>query len=77
MIRFAFLLVIAMTTSSVVAAIPAMKFTPLGKAEAPVKGTFNVNFSAESENFSPISSSEYGSRRVFEKSNGERCRRSE
>lgn len=49
------------------AAIPPLKVsTPLGKPEAPVKGTFYRNISAEPEDFSPLSSSEYASRQVYE-----------
>lgn len=49
------------------AAIPPLKVSaPLGKPEMPVKGTFYRNLSAEPENFSPMSSSEYASRQVYE-----------
>ena len=55
------------TTAAVAsAAIPPLKVNPLGKPDAPVEGTFQRNVSSEPENFSPMSSSEYVSRQVYE-----------
>lgn len=53
--------------SSVQAAIPPLKITPLGKADAPVGGTLNRNLSGgESENYSPLNSQDGYSRDVYE-----------
>lgn len=48
------------------AAVPPMKITPLGKPDAPVEGTFYRSISSEPENFSPLASSEYASRQVYD-----------
>jgi microcin C transport system substrate-binding protein len=48
------------------AAVPPLKISPLGKPDAPVKGTFNHNIGSEPEDFSPLSSSEHVSRQVYE-----------
>ncbi len=66
MLRSTLVLLIISCASSAFAAIAPMKITPLGKADAPVDGTFYRNTGAEPENFSPLSSQEYVSRLVYE-----------
>lgn len=66
MIRTLTMLLTLVLASTVNAAIPPLKVSPLGKADAPVKGTFNRNNSAESEDFSPLSSTDGYSRDVNE-----------
>ncbi len=48
------------------ASIPPLKVTPLGKADAPVGGTFYRNISAEPQNFNPLNSQEGAARDVYE-----------
>ncbi len=67
MIRSLLVAVVIAGAGTVSAAIPPLKVSaPLGKPEAPVKGTFYRNLTAEPENFSPMSSSEYAARQVYE-----------
>jgi microcin C transport system substrate-binding protein len=58
------LMILACGTAS--AAIPPMKFTPLGKPDAPVAGTFNRNAGAEPKDLNPISISELVTQYVAE-----------
>lgn len=66
MLRFLPLSLIVAFASFASAAVPPMKITPLGKPDAPVEGTFYRAISAEPENFSPLASSEYASRQVYD-----------
>ena len=64
--RFMFVVLSALFASVASAAIPPMKITPLGKPDAPVKGTIYMNLSSEPDDFSPLSSSEHVSRQTYE-----------
>lgn len=66
MIRSILAVLICVSGAFAVAAIPPLKFTSLGKPDAPVVGTFNRNAGAEPENLNPISSAEYASTLVQE-----------
>jgi microcin C transport system substrate-binding protein len=48
------------------ASIPPLKITPLGKADAPVSGTFNRNAGAEPESLNPIHISELVTQHIAE-----------
>lgn len=69
MLRSVSVLLAISFASTVTAAIPPMKVTPLGKPDAPVDGTFYRNIVSEPENFSPLSSQEYVAREVYEYTN--------
>lgn len=66
MLRSSVVALVFLFASSVSAAVPPMKITPLGKADAPVEGTFYRNTGAEPENFSPLNSQELVARYVYE-----------
>jgi len=52
--RFMLGLVVFVSGASAFASIPPLKFTPLGKPDAPVSGTFNRNAGAEPESLNPL-----------------------
>lgn len=64
--RIVLVSLLSLSTVIAVAAVPALKVTPLGKPDAPVKGTFFANLGSEPEDFSPLSSSEHVSRQAYE-----------
>lgn len=66
MLRSPVVALVLLFASSVSAAVPPMKITPLGKADAPVEGTFYRNAGPEPENFSPLNSQDGYSRDVYE-----------
>jgi len=66
MIRSTLILLVVSFASVVSAAVPPMKITELGKADAKVGGVLSRNVGAEPENFSPLSSQELAAREVYE-----------
>lgn len=61
-----FLCALTLLSTTAFAAIPPMKVTPLGKADAPVKGTLIRNAQDEPDDLSPLSSSDGYSRDIYE-----------
>src|ERR1700679_4137662 len=66
MTRFMLGLLVFASAAVAVAPIPPMKFTPLGKPDAPVTGTFNRNAGAEPESLNPMHISELVSQHICE-----------
>jgi len=65
MFRFLVGFVMAFFSLQAMASIPPMKVKPLGKADAPVGGTFHSNLRAEPENFNPMNAQDGYSREVY------------
>jgi len=66
MIRYCVSVVVLALTSTVYAAIPPLKVTPLGTPTAEVKGTFYRNVDSEPETFNPMNAQDLYSRYAYE-----------